>query len=391
MSHFTVLVVGEKPEDQLAPYHEFECTGEDNEFVVEVDETAEAKKEYAKGKVTRFKDAAGKLHEPYQDKFYRDPTPEEIKEIGPIGGTGCAKGFAYTSKDWGDGKGHRAKIHFTPKGFKKVEVPRKDVVSFAEFVDDYYGRKPVEFGDKPDFAEDHKYGYALLDKKGAVTKIVRRTNPNAKWDWYVLGGRWRGFFRLRKEKEGMVGRPGVPEMMSGVRQLPEAVADMAYKRDIDFDAMRKEAADEARARHQKLCRLLGVAEIKPPKLKWKAVCDGESIKDWDKKRKLYHDQPEMKAVEEARKSAKDDDRSFLAFLDYEDYAVPVEQYVEGARDAALLTHAVVKDGKWYEKGEMGWWAVVHDEKEEDAWNKEFSKLLVECPGDTLLSVWDCHI
>jgi hypothetical protein len=26
MSHFTVLVIGDNPEEQLAPYHEFECT-----------------------------------------------------------------------------------------------------------------------------------------------------------------------------------------------------------------------------------------------------------------------------------------------------------------------------------------------------------------------------
>ena len=26
MSHFLVLVIGDNPEKQLAPYHEFECT-----------------------------------------------------------------------------------------------------------------------------------------------------------------------------------------------------------------------------------------------------------------------------------------------------------------------------------------------------------------------------
>ena len=33
MSHFAVLVIGPDPERQLAPYHEFECTGMDDEYV----------------------------------------------------------------------------------------------------------------------------------------------------------------------------------------------------------------------------------------------------------------------------------------------------------------------------------------------------------------------
>ena len=33
MSHFVVYVLGEDVETQLAPYHEFECTGDDNQYV----------------------------------------------------------------------------------------------------------------------------------------------------------------------------------------------------------------------------------------------------------------------------------------------------------------------------------------------------------------------
>ena len=33
MSHYSVLVIGENVEEQLAPFHEFECTGDDNEYV----------------------------------------------------------------------------------------------------------------------------------------------------------------------------------------------------------------------------------------------------------------------------------------------------------------------------------------------------------------------
>lgn len=46
MSHFAVLVVGEDVENQLQPFHEFECTGEADEFVVTVDKTDEAREAY---------------------------------------------------------------------------------------------------------------------------------------------------------------------------------------------------------------------------------------------------------------------------------------------------------------------------------------------------------
>jgi len=46
MSHFTVLVIGENPEAQLAPYHEFECTGTVNEYVQTIDKTEEVRAEY---------------------------------------------------------------------------------------------------------------------------------------------------------------------------------------------------------------------------------------------------------------------------------------------------------------------------------------------------------
>jgi hypothetical protein len=52
---------------------------------------------------------------------------------------------------------------------------------------------------------------------------------------------------------------------------------------------------------------------------------------------------------------------------------------------------VVKDGQWYEKGKMGWFACVADEKDEDVWDREFAALLDGLPDDTLLTVVDCHI
>ena len=57
----------------------------------------------------------------------------------------------------------------------------------------------------------------------------------------------------------------------------------------------------------------------------------------------------------------------------------------------LVMFALLKDGVWYEKGEMGWFAIVTNGKDENQWAEEFKKLINELPDDTLLSVYDCHI
>lgn len=51
---------------------------------------------------------------------------------------------------------------------------------------------------------------------------------------------------------------------------------------------------------------------------------------------------------------------------------------------------VTPDGRWFEQGEMGWWAVVSNEKEENLWEEEFRKA-VEKYGDATVTVVDCHI
>lgn len=45
MSHYSVMVIGEDPQTQLAPYHQFECTGQEA-YIQSIDKTEEYKKDY---------------------------------------------------------------------------------------------------------------------------------------------------------------------------------------------------------------------------------------------------------------------------------------------------------------------------------------------------------
>src|SRR5690606_18805090 len=120
MSHFSLLVVTEKEPTQdllaarLQPFHEFECTGVDDQYVENVDRTAEARAAFDRETSQMLRAPDGSLHRPYEDRFYRDPTPEEAPKVGL--GTGFGSGLVWTSKDWGDGRGYRAKVQFIPDG-----------------------------------------------------------------------------------------------------------------------------------------------------------------------------------------------------------------------------------------------------------------------------------
>ena len=52
---------------------------------------------------------------------------------------------------------------------------------------------------------------------------------------------------------------------------------------------------------------------------------------------------------------------------------------------------IVIDGEWYEKGEMGWWGMTHNEKENDDWHGEVTALLEKLPADSEVYNVDFHI
>ncbi len=58
-----------------------------------------------------------------------------------------------------------------------------------------------------------------------------------------------------------------------------------------------------------------------------------------------------------------------------DDAAPVAELRENI--PAYVQAIVTPDGAWHERGRMGWWGIVHDEKPEDAWRREVAALLLE--------------
>lgn len=373
MSHFAVLVIGENIEAQLAPYHEFECTGTDDQYIQNMDVTEELRAEFRADTRSMIKLADGSLVGRYDDQFYREPTEEQSKKIGILAGTGCAHGLSWASKDWGDGKGYRTKVHIIPEGAEQVEVPFE---SFTAWVGpDWHGTALVPHGEQPDLTGEHKYGYALLDEAGEVVRVIRRTNPNSKWDWYEIGGRWSGFLKLKDGAAGALGRKGV---MGSCANDGPGRADQALKGAIDFEGMRNEAAIEAAANWDKVAEATGG-------LLWTS---------WDQVRAVHKDN--IDAARDAYHAQATKKRAVKAlgdgfFVDVDQYLTPRDQFIQQARDRATVLYAVVKDGQWIAKGEMGWFGMSSGDEDQDAWNRKVNELLDSLPDDTPITVVDCHI
>lgn len=66
-----------------------------------------------------------------------------------------------------------------------------------------------------------------------------------------------------------------------------------------------------------------------------------------------------------------------------------EQFLAGG--ARFNTFATLRDGVWAERGRMGWWGCVSDEKDADLWQSEFDAFLSSIPPDVRVTVVYCHI
>lgn len=48
-------------------------------------------------------------------------------------------------------------------------------------------------------------------------------------------------------------------------------------------------------------------------------------------------------------------------------------------------------GRWDERGEMGWWAIVSNEKDKDDWENQYRNFVASLDKDITVTAIDCHI
>lgn len=287
MSHFAVMVIGPDVEAQLQPFHEFECTGEDDEYVQEVDITDEVLVDF--------------------ERFAEE--------------------------------GHENLLQ------KALECHGLD-------------NRVVENPKQLDILDTHKYGYAIV-RDGRLIKAVQRTNPNAKWDWWVEGGRWRQFLKL---KIGAERGTGEPDWVNSAR-----------KGDVDWEGMRSEAEREAAQRYDS-ARALAPEDWAP----WETV--REQFGPIERAREIYGAQPQVIALR------KDD-----PWVQVDSFLESRDRYIELAGKSAVATFAILHDGEWIEHGNMGWFAIISNDTGKENWMDKAWEIIQSLPDDELITVVDCHI
>lgn len=294
------------------------------------------------------------------------------------------------------------------------------VEAYPRYLDDVDRRQManyynIDFNDKAALVEKMKVwtgGEGRISKDGRLYSISTY-NPKSKWDWYQLGGRWVGYFKLKEGAEGELGMPS--PLLEEEEFDSRGRADAARKGAIDFEGMMAAAAEKAAGEYDQYVQM--TAGFDPPAETWPQVRDriaGPARKAVEKAEEMYAEgnlseegfgefrNAHLDALDEAR--TKFNSHEWVRALaplalfrtDLHDYFCvgaedPRMAFIERARDSAVTAFAVLKDGKWFERGQMGWWGRVSDEKDQKDWNREFRKLLTSLPDDTLLSAFDCHI
>jgi hypothetical protein len=288
-------------------------------------------------------------------------------------------------------------------------------------------------------------GVYLLDETGIYTWSTY--NPKSKWDWYSIGGRWRGYFMTRKwsspteawnvihdeaiarglengdairEADHYAGAQGIRPAAVGEAGVfdNEALhdADQLLKGDVDVEGMRSYAAERAADwwdRMDAVCAELPeakpwsefVARIKESAEAAKQTASITAVASYtiETARKEYHAQPRLRAIadhdKDVRERYRDDEETMWkqtlgSFMgdSVDEYQLGREEYIQRARDSALAPYAYVKNGKWQAPGKMGWFASSSEsDSERRRWNRDFSEMFDRLPADMPLTLCDCHI
>jgi hypothetical protein len=333
MSHFTVAVItnGQPSyadiEKALAPYQENNMGDCPKEFLAFRSLSAEYKDEYENGTTERVRLADGTLVYPWSDCLYTEVTKDAYEKAKADG-----KLTRYT--------GFKEEKWFVKKDLEKigavlVEIPWKEVYStLEEYLEDYHDAKKDE--------ETHDYGYW--------------ENPNAKWDWWQIGGRWCGKLMVAADCNNC----GYGELSWGCgNENPYTVEAGDYKK-VDSARIKDLVFLEERKAYDKAKRF------------WEMHIEGRL--------------PETDEEAEELKFA------FYKPEYYEKTYGTKETYAEC--ESTFHTYAVIdKNGCWHSKGEMGWFGVsLSDENQEVNFIRKYKETVFNnAEDDDYITIVDCHI
>ncbi|NUQ99156.1 MAG: hypothetical protein HOY79_22240 [Streptomyces sp.] len=211
-------------------------------------------------------------------------------------------------------------------------------------------------------------------------------NPKSKWDWWVIGGRWLGYFAVKPERDGdprlIVGRPGTFDNTAEPRRVDGGPCAL-----LDFGALRKIKATEAGDVYDRWTALVnGLPEAQPWSQfveRYQGDKEGYPI---DRARTDYGSQPRVQAALQSK-----DFRFWDDVIG--EFAVDRDTYTLRAAEAAVPGFSLLDlEGRWLEPGRMGWFGMSSDTDDSRlVYNARANAYLDDLPEDAWVVVVDCHI
>jgi hypothetical protein len=193
-------------------------------------------------------------------------------------------------------------------------------------------------------------------------------NPQSRWDWYKLGGRWSGLLPRKGSAEGV---------------------DVIQKKDMDIEGGKARAIADANATYDRFEELKAGRN---PGASYEDIVESldPTIPDSEKyqaARTIYNSNPVVK----------DASKEFgLFFTSVHNYFKIGKggryAFVDDASTGFIETHAVLTDsGDWLEIGQMLMFAVTADPMDESEWSRIFWEQINDTSDDAWFLVYDLHI
>ena len=329
MSHFTVAIItegeptAEQIEKALAPYQENNMCDCPKEYLEFHSYSKEYKEEYETGTTEKVRLNDGTLVYPWADCLYKKVTEEEFnkaKEEKQPTMYRCNK--------------HYVKYKLEDIGAELVTIPFKELYpTFENYLEDYHDLTKDE--------ETLDYGYW--------------ENPNAKWDWWQIGGRWAGLLKVSLDCENC----GIGEKSWGWGSENPYTNTDKYKK-VDSARIKDLIFPDYEKEYEKAKRF------------WEMLIEGQPPKNTEEQEQIkwnYY-RPEY----------------------YLKTYVNKETYAEC--EATFHTYAIItKDGRWVAKGEMGFWGISSEEKDQVVeYIKKYKENVFDNATDNdYITIVDCHI
>lgn len=198
-------------------------------------------------------------------------------------------------------------------------------------------------------------------------------NPETRWDYYCLGGRWMGFFKL---KPGASGELGSFLWDDNAEIRLAGRADCCSVDAVDFDTPREEARARAESLYAKFEALAAEHGMPQP------------VSYFEAKGLVGHDAVVAYRKQPVLRELRGELPELWTTTAEEVFGPTKEAFIRRLANAVYAPYAVVMGGRWYDRDKPDWAGRLHATRE--SWDAAFQSLLSELPAGTDLTLLDCH-